>query len=79
MAIKVLFLEGAADATGTRQRVIEDAEGMTAGELIERLRRDFRGLARQKLVFAVDEEYVDLSTKLEDGNEVAVFTAVSGG
>jgi len=79
MAIKVLFFGGAAVAAGTRQTAIEDAEGSTAGEVIERLRGDYPELARQKLLFAVNEEYVDPSTKLEEGNEFAIFTAVSGG
>lgn len=76
---KVLFFGAAADLAGTRDAEVELAEGMTAGELVESLRSKHPGLAGQKLLFAVDQEYVAASTPLENGSEVAIFTAVSGG
>ena len=76
---KVLFFGAAADLAGTREAESELAEGMTAGELVESLKAKHPGLVGQKLLFAVDQEYVAASTPLENGSEVAIFTAVSGG
>ncbi len=76
---RVLFFGAAAEAVGTREAEVEVAEGLTAGELLESLKAKHPGLAGQKLLFAVNEEYVAASTPLEPGSEVAIFTPVSGG
>lgn len=76
---RILFFGAAADAAGTREVEVEVAEGFTAGELVESLKAKHPGLAGQKLLFAVDQEYVAASTPLEPGCEVAIFTPVSGG
>ncbi|MBK9162827.1 MAG: MoaD/ThiS family protein [Acidobacteria bacterium] len=75
----MFFFGAAADAAGTREAEAELAEGMTAGELVESLRSKHTGLAGQKLLIAVDQEYADPATPLQNGSEVAIFTAVSGG
>lgn len=79
MKVAVLFFGATADIARTRLTEVEIAEGSTAGELIESLRAHYPGLIRQKLLFALDQEYVDPETLLENGSEVAVFTPVSGG
>ena len=79
MTVRVLFFGAAADLAGTRQAEVEVAAGMTAGELVESLKSKHPGLAGQKLLFAVNEEYADPATPLQNGSEVAIFTPVSGG
>ncbi|MBX3267158.1 MAG: MoaD/ThiS family protein [Acidobacteria bacterium] len=79
MILRVLFFGAAADSAGTREAQVEVAEGLTAGELVESLKAKHPGLAGQKLLIAVDQEYVAASTPLEPGCEIAIFTAVSGG
>ena len=79
MTVRVLFFGATADAAGTREAEVEVAEGVTAGELVESLKAKYPGLAGQKLLIAVDQEYVAASTPLEPGCEVAIFTPVSGG
>ncbi len=76
---RVLFFGAAADAAGTREAEVELAEGSTVGEFVESLKSKHPGLAGQKLLFAVNEEYADPATPLEHGYEVAIFTPVSGG
>lgn len=76
---RILFFGAAADAAGTREAEVEVAAGMTAGELVESLKANYPGLAGQKLLFAVDQEYADPATPLQNGSEVAIFTPVSGG
>ena len=79
MNVRILFFGAVADAAGIREVEIEVAEGLTAGELVESLKAKHPGLAGQKLLIAVDQEYVAASTPLEPGCEVAIFTSVSGG
>lgn len=77
--VRILLFGAAADSAGTREVEVEVAEGLTAGELVESLKAKHPGLAGQKLLIAVDQEYVAASTPLEPGCEVAIFTPVSGG
>ncbi len=79
MRINLLMFGAAADAAGTREAEVEVADGVTAGELVESLKAKHPGLAGQKLLIAVNQEYVAASTPLEPGCDVAIFTAVSGG
>lgn len=79
MRIRLLYFGATAEAVGTREAEAEVAEGITAGELVESLRSKHPGLAGQKLLIAVDQEYADPATPLQNGSEVAIFTPVSGG
>lgn len=79
MRIRLLFFGAAADAAGTREVEVEFVEGSTVGELVESLKAKYAGLAGQKLLFAVNEEYADPATPLEHGYELAIFSPVSGG
>jgi molybdopterin converting factor small subunit len=54
-------------------------ESRTIGELLVELLNQFPKLANYKLLFAVNEEYAGINTQLNGGDEVAIFTAVSGG
>lgn len=79
MTVRVLFFGAVADVAGTREVEVEVAEGFTAGELVESLKAKLPRLAGQKLLIAVNQEYVAASTPLKPGCEVAIFTPVSGG
>jgi molybdopterin converting factor small subunit len=46
---------------------------------VQRLVGDHPGLGIRRLLFAVNEEYVSPTARLKDGDELAIFTAVSGG
>ena len=79
MSVKVLFFGATADAVGSREIELATEERSTAESLIEQLSQKHPALARHKLLIAVNEEYADPYTILNDGDEVALFTAVSGG
>lgn len=78
--VTVRFFAAAAQAAGSRE-VQGDWHGWTTAELVARLQSQFPGLARlgSALAVAVNHEYVDLSHRLEDGDEVALIPPVSGG
>jgi molybdopterin converting factor small subunit len=79
MEIRVLFFGATADETGERSvdfSVEADRSVQSAfKEIIDR----FPGLQRHKLMFAVNQEYVPEDRILREGDELAIFTAVSGG
>ena len=79
MKFQVLFFGATADAVGSRELELNLDEETTAKALIDQLSQQHPTLADHKLLIAVNEEYADPGTILNDGDEIALFTAVSGG
>ena len=79
MKVRVLFFGATADAVGKREITFPISERDTASDVLEQLAADHPGLRNHKLLLAINEEYVAPETCLNDGDKVAVFTAVSGG
>lgn len=79
MRIKVLFFGAIADIAQNREIELEVIEETSPESLIDQLTQQHPALAKHKLLIAVNEEYADANTTLKDGDEIAVFTAVSGG
>ncbi|MGB7207476.1 MAG: MoaD/ThiS family protein [Pyrinomonadaceae bacterium] len=79
MKIKALFFGATAVAANGREIELALEENSTAAELIERLTAEHPNLNRHKLLFAVNEQYAPPTTVLNDGDELAIFTPVSGG
>jgi molybdopterin converting factor small subunit len=77
--VKVLLFGATADAVGSRQLDFRIEDAAMTDAVVERLKRDHPPLSGLRLLTAVNEEYADANTILRDGDEVAVFTAVSGG
>jgi molybdopterin converting factor subunit 1 len=81
MRVTILYFAHLADRTGTREEQREIPAGSTAASL-----RGLLAVAHGKLGdalkacrVAVDEEFVDPSTALRDGQTVAFIPPVSGG
>lgn len=79
LRLKVLFFGATADEAGTRSAVLEMAAGTLSAAAFERLLELHPRIAAHKLHFSVNQEYANGSELLKDGDELAVFTAVSGG
>ncbi len=79
MKLKMLFFGATADAVGSRELEFSIDELTTAKSIIDQLSKQHPPLAKHKLLIAVNEEYADADTILNDGDEIAIFTAVSGG
>jgi molybdopterin converting factor small subunit len=79
MKVLVLFFGAAADAANGREIEFALEENSTAAELVEQLTTKHPSLNNHKLLFAVNEQYVPSTTELNEGDEIAIFTAVSGG
>ena len=77
--VTVLFFGATADAVGLRQHEMEIAGDETVGSLASHLIEENPRLREKKLLFAVNEEYADPERLLAAGDNVAVFSPVSGG
>ena len=79
MNVSVLFFGATADVVGSRELELNVQEAVTAGSIIDQLTKTHPALVNHKLLIAINEEYADADTILNDGDELALFTAVSGG
>lgn len=83
MKVKVLFFGATADSVGEREVEISLEEAINAGSAFTQILEEFPGLRKnhkeKSLLFAINQEYADGSEIIKQGDELAVFTAVSGG
>lgn len=79
MTVKLLFFGATADTVGIRELELDLADGSTVSDVVEKLKQDNPSLVKDKLLTALNEEYVSAKTVVRDGDELALFTAVSGG
>ena len=79
MRVSVLFFGATADAVGERELEINFPADTKASEAFGEIVKKFPQLAHHKLLFAINQEYADGDEVIKDGDELAVFTAVSGG
>lgn len=71
----------AREAAGAGEIVVEVPDRSTAGEVVDAVRERFPGLAEllPRSRVAVNHEYVEASTPVRSGDEVAVIPPVGGG
>jgi sulfur-carrier protein len=79
MKVSVLFFGATADVVGERELQIDFADNGKASDAFAEIVEMFPQLSRHKLLFAVNQEYTSGDEIVKDGDELAVFTAVSGG
>lgn len=75
----ILLFGAVADAVGAREVQLQTDYETTVDVLLHRLSQDYPSISNHKLFTAVNEEHAASDTVLNDGDEVAIFTAVSGG
>ncbi|MEQ1923806.1 MAG: MoaD/ThiS family protein [Pyrinomonadaceae bacterium] len=78
MAVRVRFFGLTAELVGDTE-IAQLISGTTVSGIVDRLIADYPGLANLDLKFAVNECYATPNTEVEWADEVAIFTAVSGG
>ena len=79
MKVLVLFFGATADEAGTRELDLDLTENRKASEVFGEILEKYPRLTSHKLLFAVNQEYAKGDETIQDGDELAVFTAVSGG
>ncbi len=75
----VLFFGYTSDLAGCRSFELGLPEGSDATFALSAIERRIPKLAGLKLLFSVNREYAKGAEVIKDGDELAVFTAVSGG
>ncbi len=80
MTVRILFFASLRERTGRKEMPLDVEPGTTAGQLLERLRREIPAMADAgRISLAVNEEYCDPDQSLGDGDEIALIPPVSGG
>jgi molybdopterin synthase sulfur carrier subunit len=79
MNIRILFFASLRDAAGVGEQEVEVNTGMSVADLWQQVSAGFE-LLPEKVLCAVNQEYVDTDYRLKDGdNEIAFFPPVTGG
>jgi molybdopterin converting factor subunit 1 len=81
MKVRLLFFAVLRDIAGSDERELAIAEGTTAREVWESLRRSYAKLAdyAQPPMIAINESYASPESVLRDGDELAFIPPVAGG
>ncbi len=79
MKVQVLFFGATAEAVGEREIEIELETETKAANAFQQVISAYPNLQKHSLLFAVNQEYANGEQFINDGDELAVFTAVSGG
>lgn len=79
MKVQVLFFGATADAVGEREIEMDFPDAAKARDVFGQVIGEFPALVRHKLLFAVNQEYASGDETIKNGDELAIFTAVSGG
>ena len=79
MHVSVLFFGATAEAVGERQMKIDLRQPTNAREAFAEIVETLPQLKSHSLLFAVNQEYAKGDESINDGDELAIFTAVSGG
>jgi len=79
MKVQVLFFGATAEAVGEREIEIDLEAKANAAAAFEQIISVYPNLQKHALLFAVNQEYSDVDKIIKDGDEIAIFTAVSGG
>lgn len=79
MSVRILFFGATAEATGNREIIINENGFANVSSIIDELRETYPRLAAHNLLCAINQQYATVKETLRDGDELAIFTAVSGG
>lgn len=77
--IRFLFFGAVADVVGKRNVEISLKSRTTTSKAFSQIIEEFPSLSSIKLLFALNQEYATGDEIIRDGDELAIFTAVSGG
>ena len=79
MTVQVLFFGATADITGQRCVDMELPPEATASDVFAQLVAAHPFLGQHRLHLSVNQQYATGNEVMSDGDELAIFTAVSGG
>lgn len=79
MKVRILFFGATADAAGERSVEMEFPAEQPAEDVFRRVIQQYPAVRQHRLLYAVNQEYSTGHEIVKDGDELAIFTPVSGG
>lgn len=79
MKVQVLFFGATAEEVGEREIEIEVKAEQKADAVFRQIVSEYPQLEKHSLLFALNQEYANGDETIKNGDELAIFTAVSGG
>ncbi len=79
MGVRVLFFGATAADTGRREMLLDHGEPKSVDSLYNQVLETFPKLRRHRLLYSLNQTYATGDEIVCDGDELAIFTAVSGG
>jgi molybdopterin synthase sulfur carrier subunit len=79
MNVTVLFFGQTAEIVGLREVEMSLDESTTADIAFSEIVKKYPRLSENKLLFAINQTYSNGDEMIKNGDELAIFTAVSGG
>ncbi len=79
MIVRVLFFGATASLAGVRSLDISLPDESTAETVLGQIKNKFTKLGSQRLLYSLNQTYATGDEIVRDGDEIAIFTAVSGG
>ena len=79
MKVNVLFFGVTADIVGSREIELSLQSPVRSDEVFRQVTSHYPKLNEHKLLFALNQEYSTGNETVSDGDELAIFSAVSGG
>lgn len=79
MTARILFFGLTADIADEREIEVSLSNGSTAKSVLETIRQRIPGLDAHKLHISLNRQFATGEEIVKDGDELAIFAAVSGG
>ena len=77
--VRMLFFGATAQVTGEREIELSMPDDVRSQAAFDLLLERYPDLARHKLLYSLNQTYASGDEVIRDGDELAIFTAVSGG
>ena len=77
--LTVLFFGATSDVVAARSMPLQVPQGASAADALRRVLDAHPSLASHKLLYSLNQVYARGDERVKAGDELAVFTAVSGG
>ena len=78
-SIRVLFFGATAEIAGTREKLLSIDEPLRSQDILAMVKKEHPALNTRKLLLSINQEFASGDESVTDGDELAIFTPVSGG
>lgn len=75
----ILFFGATSSAAGLRNVEKGAPRGIDAARLLDQIKEEYPKLSNYKLLISINQNYASGDEVINDGDEIAIFTPVSGG